>query len=300
MKDLIIIGGGPAGLTAGIYGARKNLDTLLLTDNFIGQMGNAGIIENWPGEREITGPELIDNFKAHLDGYGVNAKEERVLEVNKQGEDFKVKTEENLYQAKAIIVATGRKPRKLNIPGEEKFVGKGVSYCVTCDGALFRDKKVVIIGGGNAGLEGALELADYTEKVTVLEIAPKLQADEYLIDRVSKLNNVEIKTEAEPQRIKGDGFVSSITYKDIQSEEKGELEVEGIFVEIGAIPNTNFLDDLVEFNKRGEIKINKKGKTKTEGLFGAGDVTDVRDKQIVVATGEGCKALLSAYNYIKK
>lgn len=299
MKDLIIIGGGPAGITAGIYGARKNLETLLLSEDFIGQMGNAGIIENWPGEKEITGPELLDNFKSHLDSYQVKTKEEKVLEVVKKNKEFKVKTEENVYKSKAVIIASGRQPRHLNIPGEEEFVGKGLSYCVTCDGALFRDKEVVIIGGGNSGLEGALELADYTKKVTILEVESKLQADEYLIEKVSKLSNVEIKTEVEPIRVKGDGFVNGITYKKIDSEEKKEISVEGIFVEIGAVPTTDFVDNLVDYNKKGELIVDENCRTKTEGLFGAGDVTNIRDKQIVVATGEGCKALLSAYKYIK-
>ncbi len=299
MKDLIIIGGGPAGITAGIYGARKNLETLLLSEDFIGQMGNAGIIENWPGEKEITGPELLDNFKSHLDSYQVKTKEEKVLEVVKKNKEFEVKTEESVYKSKAVIIASGRQPRHLNIPGEEEFVGKGLSYCVTCDGALFRDKEVVIIGGGNAGLEGALELADYTKKVTILEVESKLQADEYLIEKVSKLSNVEIKTEVEPIRVKGDGFVNGITYKKIDSEEKKEISVEGIFVEIGAVPTTDFVDNLVDYNKKGELIVDENCRTKTEGLFGAGDVTNIRDKQIVVATGEGCKALLSAYKYIK-
>ena len=300
MKDVIIIGGGPAGTVAGIYGARKNLDTLLLTKDFIGQLGNAGKIENWPGEIETTGPELISNFREHVESYDIDIKEEKVAEIIKKEDGFLIKSEEGEYRSKAVIVATGRNPRPLKIPGEKKFVGKGVSYCVTCDGALFRDKSVAVVGGGNSGLEGALELSEYVKDVTILEIQDELPGDELLKEKVEGRDNIEVLTKVKPERVEGDDFVTGLKYSDLDSEDEDLLEVGGIFVQVGSIPTTDLLNNLVEYNKQGEIKIDPQTcKTNTEGLFAAGDVTTVRDKQVVVATGEGCKALLSAYSYIK-
>lgn len=299
MYDLIIIGGGPAGITSGIYGARKNLNTLILTKDFIGQLGNAGIIKNWPGEKEIKGPGLLNKFQNHLEDYQVDLKEEVVQKIEKE-DNFKITTEDQSYESKTVIVASGRTPRKIGIPGEKKFTGKGVSYCVTCDGALFKSKKVVVVGGGNAGLEGSLELSDYVKKVTVLEIADKLQADELLAEKAKNKSNIEIITKAKPVEIKGDNFVNEIIYKSLKKDKKVSLNPSGIFIEIGSIPNTNFLTNLVDLNSKGELKIDKNCRTNLKGLFGAGDVTNIRDKQIVVATGEGAKAAISAYNYIKK
>ncbi|MGM0439480.1 MAG: NAD(P)/FAD-dependent oxidoreductase [Patescibacteria group bacterium] len=300
MKDVIIIGGGPAGIVAGIYASRKNLDGLLLTKDFIGQVGNAGKIENWPGEKDIIGPMLIDKFRDHLEDYDTQIKEEKVSEVTKEGDVFLVKSENETYKSKAVIVATGRNPRPLKVPGEKEFVGKGVSYCVTCDGALFKGKEVAVVGGGNSGLEGALELSEYVEKVTVLEIAPELQGDEFLRNRVDDRENIDVLTKVKVQKVEGDDFVNGLRYKDLDNDEEKLLEVDGIFVEVGSIPTTDILDNLVEYTESGEIKVNPQTcETDADGLFAAGDVTNVRDKQIVVATGEGCKALLSAYNYIK-
>jgi len=300
MYDLIIVGGGPAGITAGIYGSRKNLKTLLLTDNFIGQLGNAGVIENWPGEKKITGPELMDNFRTHLESYGPDIKEEKVGELKKRENKFEVKSENEIYEAKAVVVATGRNPRSLNIPGEERLVGKGVSYCVTCDGALFRGKTVVIIGGGNTGLEGALELSGYAEKVIVMEMAEKPAGDEFLLEKVKEKENTEVLTRVRPKKISGEDFVDGIEFENLETNELKRIEAEGIFVQIGSIPATEILGDLVSYNDAGEVEIDPRTcQTDTKGLFAAGDLTDVKGKQVVVAAGEGCKALLSAYDYIK-
>ena len=300
MKDLIIIGGGPAGIVAGIYAARKNLEALLITKDFIGQLGNAGVVENWPGEKNIAGPELISNFRDHLEDYETEVKEEKVAHVLKKEGHFVVESEDGEYKSKAVIVATGRNPRPLKIPGEKEYVGKGVSYCVTCDGALFRDKSVVVVGGGNSGLEGALELAEYTKKVTVLEVRKRLAADEFLIEKAKKVDNIEIFTGIKPKKIVGDDFVTGINVLNIESEKEQLIETEAVFVQVGSIPTTDVLDDLVEYNKAGEIEIDLKTcQTATKGLFAAGDVTTVKGKQVVVAAGEGCKALLSAYDYIK-
>ena len=300
MKDLIIVGGGPAGITAGIYGARKGLNVLLLTKDFIGQLGNAGMIENWPGEIKITGPELISNFREHAESYDIDIKEEKVAGVLKKEDGFLIKSEEKNYRSKAVIIATGRNPRPLKVPGEKEFVGKGVSYCVTCDGALFKDKSVAVVGGGNSGLEGALELSEYAKEVTILEIQDELPGDQFLREKIESRDNIEVLTRVKPKKIEGDNFVNAIKYSDLNSDKTNLLETEGVFVQVGSIPTTDLLDDLVGYNDKGEIEIDPQTcKTDTEGLFAAGDVTSVRDKQVVVATGEGCKALLSAYKCIK-
>ncbi len=299
-KDVIIIGGGPAGITAGIYAARKNLDGLLLTKDFMGQLGNAGVIENWPGEKSIQGPELLNNFKEHLENYSFPFKEVKVASIEKKESFFEVKSESDTYLSKAVIVATGRNSRPLKVPGEKEFVGKGVSYCVTCDGALFNGKVVVVVGGGNSGLEGALELSEYAKEVKLLEIAKKPIADEFLVERAKKRKNIEIMTETKLEEIKGDDFVNEVICKDIKEDKQFSIKTEGVFAQIGSIPTTDLLNDIVDYNEGGEVIVDPKTcQTKTEGLFAAGDVTDVLVKQIIVAAGEGCKALISAYEYIK-
>ncbi len=300
MYDVIIIGGGPAGITAGIYGVRKNLKTLLITKDFVGQAGGAGAIENWPGEKEIRGINLMQKFEEHLRHFNPEIVEgEIVKNITKEGDEFKVFTEKREEIAKTVIVATGRNPRPLKVPGEEKLTGKGVSYCVTCDGVFFKNKKVVVAGGGDAGLMAALELKEYVEKVYIIEATDNVCAEEISLKRAEKAENIEIITSARIEEIKGDNMVEAVVYK--KGGEVKEISVEGVFVAIGSIPTTSFLNNLVNFSKRGEIEIDfETTKTNTEGLFAAGDVTKVRDKQIVVACGEGVKALLSAYNFIKQ
>lgn len=298
MYDLIIIGGGPAGIVAGIYGARKKLKTLILTKDFIGQAGLTGTIENWPGEKNITGPELMNKFESHLKNYDVEIKDEEVISLEKD-KDFSVKTKEEEFNSKAVIIATGRKPRALNIPGENEFVGKGIVYCTTCDAPLFKDKKVIVVGGGNAGLESAIELTDHTNEVFLFEAASQLSGDEFLQEK-AKEKGVKIFTNRKIKEIKGSNFVEEVLFEDSGEEEK--MQVEGVFIQIGSIPINEFIaDNLVDFNQSGEVVVDYQTcETKTGGLFAAGDVTNVRDKQIVVATGEGTKASLSAYNYLRK
>ena len=203
--------------------------------------------------------------------------------------------------AKSIIIASGRDPRPLEVPREKEFLGRGVSYCTTCDAPLFQDKTVAIIGGGNAGFEAALELTKYCPKIYILEVSSKVGADEINQERAKNSGKIEVILNAKVKEIKGKEKVTSLIYENLHKKEKKELPVEGVFVEIGSIPATGFLKDLVDFNEQDEIKINPKTcETKTPGLFAAGDVTDVKDKQIIVAAGEGAKAALSAYEYLQK
>ncbi len=300
MYDVIIVGGGPAGITAGIYGMRKNLRTLLITKDFVGQTGSAGIIENWPGEKEIKGIELMQKLEKHLRHFGPEIREgDMVKKIQKENGAFRVITTEKEEVAKTIIIATGRNPRPLKVAGEERLTGKGVSYCVTCDGALFRNKKVVVVGGGDAGFMAALELKEYCEKVYIIENAPKVRAEEISLEKAERADNIEIITGAKIEEIKGDIMVESVVYE--KEGEKKEIDAKGVFIAIGSIPATDFLNEIVEFNERGEIKIDPwTAATKTKGVFAAGDVTQIRDKQIVVACSEGVKALLSAYHFLKK
>ncbi|MCD6177826.1 FAD-dependent oxidoreductase [bacterium] len=302
MFDLIIIGGGPAGITAAIYAIRKKINTLLISRDFVGQAGEASIIENWPGYKKITGLELLKRMKEHLDSLGAQIKQEEVVELDKKDNFFVVKTSQNNeYQAKSVIVASGASPRSLEVPGEREFIGKGVSYCVTCDAPFFKEKVVAVVGGGNSGLEAALELVKYAKKVYILEFSSQLKGDEVLQEKVEKEKKIEVILSAKTEEIKGDNFVREISYSDRVSGKKKSLSVDGVFVQIGRVPATVFVkEDLVEFSERGEIKIEPgTNKTKTPGLFAAGDVSSVAFKQIIIAAGEGAKAALFCYDYLK-
>lgn len=303
MLDLVIIGGGPAGITAGIYAARKKLNTLIISKDFVGQVGKTNLIENWPGTKITTGAEFLGKLRKHLDKFIININEgEEVIEVSRKKGLFEVKTtEKDRYFTKSIIIATGANPRSLKVPGEEKFVGKGVSYCVTCDGPFFKEKAVAVIGGGNAGFETALDLTKYTNKIYILEFSPVVGADEFLQDQVRKTKKVKVISSAIVKEIKGNNFVNSLFYQDKKSKKTKKLQVEGVFIQIGHVPAGEFVKGLVKLNKRNEIEINPStNETKTKGLFAAGDVTSVPYKQIVIAAGEGAKAALSCYNYLKK
>ena len=307
MYDLIIIGGGPAGITAGIYGARQNLKTLLITKEFGGQMARKTVpVENYPGFSEISGADLLQRFKVHLEKFKIDTKKEIVVRVRKTNENFKILTENKKeYQSKAVIVASGVDPRPLKVPGEREFIGKGVSYCTTCDGPLFKRKSVAVIGGGNAGFEAALFLAGFAKKIYILEYGSAVKAFEANQEKAKKTGKIEVITNALLKEIRGDKFVNSVVYQDLKLKEKKSIDVEGVFVEIGSRPATSFVKDLVKFdhliNKLDEIEINLRTcETTMPGLFAAGDASDVEYKQVVIAAGEGAKAALSAYRYLKK
>jgi thioredoxin-disulfide reductase len=301
--DLIIIGGGPAGVTAGIYAARQKLNTLLITKSFSGQIAKKAVaIENYPGFEKISGPELIKRFEKHLGKQKIDIERDEVRKLKKIGEKFFVwTTSKNKFTAKAVIIASGADPRPLEVPGEKKFIGRGVSYCVTCDGPLFSNKDVVVVGGGNAGFEAAIFLSNFAKKIYILEYSQRVMADKINQERVKKIKKVEVITSAVLKRIKGNQFVTSVVYQDRKSGKNINLAVEGVFVEIGSQPATSFVKGLVDFNERDEIKVDCKNyQTKTSGLFAAGDVNVGKVKQIVTAASEGAKAALSTYEYLQK
>jgi len=301
--ELIIIGGGPAGITAGIYAARYRLKTLMITKDFGGQITKKAVpIENYPAFKEISGIELIRKFKEHLDKFKIDIEMDSVIKIERTNGNFQVFTQnQRQFESKTVIIASGADPRPLKVPGENEFVGRGVSYCVTCDSPLFKNKIVAVIGGGNAGFEAAIALARWAKKIYVLEYGERVVADIQNQELARKTKKVEIITNAALKEIKGDKFVNSIIYEDRKTGQEKKLEVEGVFVEIGSQPASAFAKDLVELNERGEIKVDfETFQTKTPGLFATGDVNVGKFKQIVTACGEGAKAALAAYDYLQE
>ncbi len=302
MYDLIVIGGGPAGTTAAIYGKRQKLKTLLITKDFQGQIGKKPIpIQNWPGLNEISGPDLMSNFKNHLKNLDIKTKESTIKEINKKDNIFKVKIKKEEYESKTVVIASGSDPRPLEVPGEKEYIGKGVSYCAICDGSVYQDENVAVVGGGDAGLETALYLKDIANKIYILEFMNELKAKDSLKETIKNLDNTEVLTGVKLKEIKGDKFVSSIIYQERKGKAEKELEVEGVFVQIGYQPATAFVNKLVEFNKKDEIKVDPwTGATKTKGLYAAGDVTNVKYNQLIIAAGMGATAALSVFHYLNE
>ena len=301
LYDLIIIGGGPAGIAAGIYAARKRLKTLLITKEWGGQVARANEIENWPGTQKISGINLIKQMSEHLKQFEIEIKEgKEVIDLDKKGDNFTVRDNDQTYEAKTVIIATGKIPRALNIPGEEEFKGKGVSFCATCDAPLFKDKIVAVIGGGNVGFDTAMDLIKYAKKVYILEFLEEMKGDILTKGKLEQSGKVEFILNAAVKEIKGRKFVESLIFEDRKTSEDHEIKVGGVFISIGMVPKAGFAEKLVELNQIGEIVIDKDNFTKTPGLFAAGDITDIKYEQIVIAAGEGAKAALAATEYLKK
>ena len=304
MYDLVIIGGGPAGSAAGVYAARKKLKTLFLTVDFGGQSVVSADIQNWIGTISISGDKLAKDLKEHVLAYAkdvLDLKEGvRVSKIEKTGETFKVSTEkgEN-FESKTVLVATGADRRKLKVPGAAEFENKGITYCASCDGPLFVDKDVVVIGGGNAGFETAAQLLAYTKSVTLLHRGPEFKADQITVQKVLKNPKMKAITNANTTEIEGDKFVSGLVYKDGESGETHEIQTEGIFVEIGLVPNTKFIEDFLELSEYKQIVIDSKNqRTSVDGVWAAGDCSDGLFHQNNIATGDAVKALEDIYNYI--
>ncbi|MDD4358343.1 MAG: FAD-dependent oxidoreductase [Candidatus Pacebacteria bacterium] len=296
--DLIIIGGGPAGITVAIYASRNNLNTLLFSQNLGGMLSNKAVdIENYTGFPSITGIELAEKFREHLlKQENVLVKAEEVNFIQRENNTFKVKTDTEEYESKTVIIASGSKPRELNILGEKEFLGKGVSYCPVCDGFFYKGKDVAIIGGGNAGFESAIYLNSIANTIYILERGDKFLADKKNQEKVNSFKNIKAFTNAEILEIKGDKFVQSIKWKN--NGEVLETEIEGVFVQAGYVPKTDYLKDLVDLNEKKEIIVDESMKTKTKGLFAAGDITNSKVKQIICAASSGAIAALSAYNFL--
>lgn len=304
MFDLIIIGASAAGISASIYAARRRLNFKVISKDFGGEVATSGTIENWPGIVYTNGVELADMFRKHAEANNVVMEEGKTVDSIEKMDGFFVvsgkNSDESLFEekSKTIIIATGVRPKLLNIPGEKEFKNKGVSYCSVCDGPLFSDKVVAIIGGGNSALESAVMLSEIAEKIYVINKNSKFNGEQILIDKVSKNNKVQIIYEADTTRIFGEDFVKGIDYTD-KDGRKIELQVDGVFVHIGRVANSNFSKG-VELNEIGEIKTDFLCRTNIPGIFAAGDVTSVPYKQIAIASGQGVTALLSAVDYLNK
>jgi len=301
MFDLIIIGGGPAGITAGIYAARKKLNTLIITKEWGGQIIKASDIQNWPGEKSISGPDLMKKMVEHLKEFEIETREDKeVINLEKKNDNFLVRDDKDEeYETKTVIIATGKIPRSLNIPGEEELKGKGVSICSTCDAPMFKDKEVAVVGGGNAGFDAALDLTEYAKKIYILEFLEEMRGDSTTKEKLEKTGKIEFYTNIAVKEIKGTSFVESLIYENRDTGKDTEIKVQGVFVAIGMMPKAGFAEGLVEFNEMGEIKVDRYGNTKTSGLFAAGDITDVEYEQIVIAGSEGAKSALAVYDYLR-
>ena len=301
LQDVVVIGGGPAGSSAAIYAARKGLNVTIVADRIGGQVKYTMDIENLISVPKTTGPELAGKLHTHLKAYPITIRENlRVQSVEKGSATHKVVLNTGeVIETRTLIVASGAKWRELGIPGEKENIGNGVAFCPHCDGPFFKDKDIAVIGGGNSGVEAALDLAGIVKSVTVLEFMPELKADKVLVEQLGKRDNIRVITSAAAQAIDTeDGKVSRIRYTDRTTDTAKELPLQGIFVQIGLVPNSDFMGDAVERTRFGEIVINAKGETNTPGIFAAGDVTTVPYKQIIVAMGEGAKAALSAFDYL--
>jgi thioredoxin-disulfide reductase len=294
--ELIVVGAGPAGVTAAIYSARNKVDLILIASEVGGQVSNSAEIENYTGFQFITGQELSAKLEEHLQKFKFEMKLEQVNKVERDGKSFRVITEGGNYVGTTAIIASGRRPRELNIPGEKAFKNRGITYCATCDGPLFEGMDVAVIGGGNSALESALQLTKIATSVRIMTHGPKLRADKVYLERAKESANIEIITDTDILDVVGDRLVTGIRIQR-KGKDPELLPVKGVFVEIGSVPNSQIVD-FVRKNDSGEIMVNAGCETNIPGLFAAGDVTDVPEKQIIVAAGEGCKAALSAFRYL--
>ena len=298
MYDIVIIGAGPAGITAGVYAARKKMKVLVITKDIGGQAAWSGDIENYTGYQFITGPDLAAKFEEHMKRYDVSVKEgESASGLTKSGSIIKVKTDKDSYEAKIAIIASGKRSRELGVPGEKEFKNRGLTYCATCDGPLFAAKDVAVIGGGNSALDAALQLTKIASRVYLIDINPALGGDDIMREKVISSKNVSVMNSTAVSAIIGKDMVTALKVRTKDAEKT--IAVGGIFVEIGLIPNSEFAKD-IEKNKSGEIKVNPYNETNIPGIFAAGDVTDVPEKQIIIAAGEGSKAALSAFRYLSR
>jgi alkyl hydroperoxide reductase subunit F len=297
----MIIGGGPAGLAASVYAARKQLKTLLISGDVGGQINTTWGVENYLGYQFIEGPELINKFQSQVDQFPIDQKiGEKVSRLEKIDGGFEAIAEGGeKYQSEAVIVATGKRPRKLNVPGEAEFTARGVTYCAICDGPIFAGQRVAIVGGGNSALEAVLDMVKIAEHVDLVSLTP-LTADPVLSNQLKKATNVDVFTEHQTEEILGQDLVSGMLIKELKSGERKRLDVTGVFIEIGLVPNSDLVKGLVQLNRWSEVPITPACETEVPGLYAAGDVTDVPEKQIVVAAGEGAKAALQAHRYLQR
>lgn len=298
--DVVVVGAGPGGASAAIYSARKGLKTAIIAERIGGQVQDTKGIENLISVKYTEGPQLAAQLLTHIRDYDIKILEHRRVKNVSPGEIRKIELESGEYlETKSLIVATGAKWRELGIPGEKEYLGRGVAFCPHCDGPYFKGKDIAVIGGGNSGVEAAIDLAGIVKSVTLFEFMPELKADQVLVKKLESLPNVKIIKNARTNRVIGDnGKVTALEYEDRNSGELKSVELEGIFVQIGLVPNSSFMKGVVDMNKFGEILVDEKCRTNMPGIYAAGDVTNVPYKQIIIAMGEGAKAGLTSFEDI--
>jgi len=296
-----VIGGGPAGAAAAIYAARKGIRTGILAERFGGQVMDTMGIENFISVKETEGPKLVQALEQHVKSYEVDIMNlQRANALRKVDNGIEVELANGaVLKSKSVIISTGARWREMNVPGELEYRGKGVAYCPHCDGPLFKGKRVAVIGGGNSGVEAAIDLAGIVSHVTLIEFDNKLRADAILQKKMASMPNVTVIMSALTKEVLGtDGKVSSLRYQDRTNNAEHTIELEGIFVQIGLLPNTDWLKGSIDLSKHGEVIVDAKGETSLPGVFAAGDCTTVPYKQIIIAMGEGAKASLGAFDYL--
>ena len=299
--DSLIIGGGPAGASAAIYSARKGIRTGVIAQRFGGQVADTVGIENFISVKETEGPKLVMALEQHVKEYEVDVMNlQTAKSLGKTGDEITITLENGaVLKSKTVILSTGARWREMNVPGEHEYRGKGVAYCPHCDGPLYKGKRVAVIGGGNSGVEAAIDLAGIVNHVTLIEFDTKLRADAVLQKKMYSMPNVTVITNALSKEVLGaDGKVTTLRYEDRANNQMHDITLEGIFVQIGLLPNTDWLKGVIDLSPRGEVIIDQKGETSMPGVFAAGDCTTVPFKQIIIAMGEGAKASLSAFDYL--
>jgi len=301
MYEIIIVGGGPAGMAASVYAARKRLKTLLISGDIGGQVNWTSGVENYLGYQFIEGADLIGKFQQQVNQFPIDQKiGAKVAGIVKIDGGFEVAAESGeKYQGKTVLLATGKRPRRLNVEGEKELTGRGVTYCATCDGPIFAGQKVAVIGGGNSAIEATLDMVKVAEYVDMVSVTP-LTGDPIMIEKLADAKNLTIYTGYQTEKILGQGLTEGIVIKEIKTGKTEQLDITGIFVEIGLEPNSDMVRNLVKLNQNSEVPVNCSGETEIPGLYAAGDVTTVPEKQIVIAAGEGAKAALQADRYLQR
>lgn len=297
--DVLVVGGGPAGASAAIYAARKGIRTGIVAERFGGQILDTLSIENFISVKATEGPKLAQALEEHVKEYNIDVMDLQRAKRLEKKDLFEVELENGaVLKSKSVIISTGARWRNINVPGEQELKNKGVAYCPHCDGPLFAGKDVAVIGGGNSGVEAAIDLAGIVKHVTVLEFGPELKADQVLQERLHSLPNVTVITNAATQEITGTDNVTGLTYTDRETGEESHIELQGVFVQIGLVPNTEWLEGTLERNRIGEIVVDKRGATTLPGVFAAGDCTDSAYNQIIISMGSGATTALSAFDYL--
>jgi len=301
MYEIIIVGGGPAGMAASVYAARKRLNTLLITNDIGGQVNWTNGVENYLGYQFIEGADLIAKFQQQVNQFPIDQKIGlKVVQIRKIEGGFEVISESGgSFQGKVVLLASGKRPRRLNVEGEKELTGRGVTYCATCDGPVFAGQKVAVIGGGNSAIEAALDMVKVAEHVDMVSVTP-LTGDPIMIEKLADAKNLTIYINYQTEKILGQGLTEGIVIQEIKTGKSQQLDDTGVFIEIGLEPNSDMVKNLVRLNQNGEVQVNCSCETEIPGFYAAGDVTTVPEKQIVIAAGEGAKAALQAHRYLQR